>query len=74
MKNNDDTLKVNGTIMKILNGSMFRIETEQGFEVLAMPSGKMRKFNIKLALGDKVEIEMSTYDLTKGRITYRFKN
>lgn len=73
MKNKDDTIVVNGTIMKKLNGSMFRVKTEQGFEVLAMPSGKMRQFNIKLAIGDSVELAMSTYDLTKGRITYRHK-
>ena len=74
MKSSDDIVRLTGTITKKLNGTMFRVMTEHGFEVLAMPNGKMRKFNILLVEGDKVELEMSTYDITKGRITYRHKS
>lgn len=73
MKQKEEMIKTLGTITKCLNGSMYRVQTEQGFEVLALPSGRMRKFNILLAIGDKVEMEISPYDLTKGRITYRHK-
>jgi len=55
-----------------LSNAMFRVELENGHEVVAHISGKMRKFYIKLLPGDKVKMEMSPYDLTKGRITYRY--
>ena len=61
-----------GTIIEALSNAMFRVELENGHEVVAHISGKMRKFYIKLLTGDKVKIEMSPYDLTKGRITYRY--
>lgn len=73
MKNDDTLITAEGKITKILPGSMFRVELDNGFEILGIPSGKMRKFNIRMALGDKVQVEMSAYDLTKGRITYRMK-
>jgi len=61
-----------GTIIEALSNAMFRVELENGHEVTAHISGKMRKFYIKLLPGDKVRMEMSPYDLTKGRITYRY--
>ena len=61
-----------GTIIEALSNAMFRVELENGHEVVAHISGKMRKFYIKLLPGDKVKMEMSPYDLTKGRITYRY--
>ena len=73
MKNADTLITAEGKITKILPGSMFRVELDNGFEILGIPSGKMRKFNIRMALGDKVQVELSAYDLTKGRITYRMK-
>ena len=73
MKKDDTLITAEGKITKILPGSMFRVELDNGFEILGIPSGKMRKFNIRMALGDKVQVEMSAYDLTKGRITYRMK-
>jgi len=53
---------------------MFRVELENGHKVLAYLSGKMRKFYIRIYLGDKVKVEMSPYDLTRGRITYRMRS
>ena len=73
MKSKDSVIEVKGTIKKVLPGLMYAVELENGFEILAHTSGKIRMFNIRLALGDVVTIEMSPYDLTKGRITYRHK-
>ena len=64
-------IELDGTITQALSNAMFRVELENGHEVVAHISGKMRKFYIKLLPGDKVKMEMSPYDLTKGRITYR---
>ena len=65
-------IELDGTITQALSNAMFRVELENGHEVIAHISGKMRKFYIKLLPGDKVKIEMLPYDLTKGRITYRY--
>ena len=65
-------IELDGTIIKALSNAMFRVELENGHIVTAHISGKMRKFYIKLLPGDKVKMEMSPYDLTKGRITYRY--
>ena len=65
-------IELDGTITQALSNAMFRVELENGHEIVAHISGKMRKFYIKLLPGDKVKIEMSPYDLTKGRITYRY--
>ena len=65
-------IELDGTIIQALSNAMFRVELENGHEVVAHISGKMRKFYIKLLPGDKVKMEMSPYDLTKGRITYRY--
>ena len=69
----DDAIEVNGVVVKVLPATMYRVRLENGHEVLAHISGKMRKFFIKIATGDKVTIEISPYDLTKGRIIYRHK-
>ncbi|CAI8238376.1 MAG: translation initiation factor IF-1 [Flavobacteriales bacterium] len=65
-------IELDGTITQALSNAMFRVELENGHEIVAHISGKMRKFYIKLLPGDKVKMEMSPYDLTKGRITYRY--
>ena len=65
-------IELDGTIIKALSNAMFHVELENGHIVIAHISGKMRKFYIKLLPGDKVKMEMSPYDLTKGRITYRY--
>ena len=65
-------IELDGTITQALSNAMFRVELENGHIVTAHISGKMRKFYIKLLPGDKVKLEMSPYDLTKARITYRY--
>ena len=65
-------IELDGTITQALSNAMFRVELENEHIVTAHISGKMRKFYIKLLPGDKVKLEMSPYDLTKGRITYRY--
>ena len=67
-----ENIELDGIIKQALSNAMFRVELENGHEVVAHISGKMRKFYIKLLPGDKVKMEMSPYDLTKGRITYRY--
>jgi len=69
----EDSIEVQGTILETLPNAMFRVELENGQIILAYVSGKMRMHFIKILPGDKVTIELSPYDLTKGRITYRFK-
>ncbi|MBU3662509.1 MAG: translation initiation factor IF-1 [Bacteroidetes bacterium] len=66
-------IKQDGTITESLSNAMFRVQLENGHEVIAHISGKMRMHYIKILPGDKVSIEMSPYDLTKGRIIYRYK-
>ena len=67
------SIELDGTIIEALSNAMFRVELENGHVVLAHISGKMRMHYIKILTGDKVKLEMSPYDLTKGRITYRYK-
>jgi translation initiation factor IF-1 len=69
----EDAIEVQGTILETLPNAMFRVELENGHKVLAHISGKMRMHFIKILPGDKVTVELSPYDLTRGRITYRFK-
>lgn len=69
----EDRIEFEGTVIKALPNAMFRVEIEGGHEVLAYVSGKMRTHFIRILTGDKVKIELSPYDLTKGRITYRLK-
>jgi len=65
-------IELDGKIKQALSNAMFRVELENGHIITAHISGKMRKYYIKLLPGDKVKLEMSPYDLTKGRITYRY--
>jgi len=69
----EDSIEVQGAILETLPNAMFKVELENGQVILAYVSGKMRMHFIKILPGDKVTIELSPYDLTKGRITYRFK-
>ncbi|HKK74431.1 MAG TPA: translation initiation factor IF-1 [Saprospiraceae bacterium] len=66
-------IKQDGTIKEALSNAMFRVELENGHEITATISGKMRMNYIKILPGDKVAVEMSPYDLSRGRITYRYK-
>ncbi|MBI3607301.1 MAG: translation initiation factor IF-1 [Nitrospirae bacterium] len=68
----DDAIEVQGTIVEPLPNAMFRVALENGHRILAHISGKMRMHYIKILPGDKVTVELSPYDLTRGRITYRF--
>jgi len=68
-----DSIKVDGIISEILPNTTFKVKLENGHEVLAHISGKMRMNFIRILQGDKVTVELSPYDLTKGRITYRYK-
>ncbi|HEY4669840.1 MAG TPA: translation initiation factor IF-1 [Tepidiformaceae bacterium] len=68
-----ESLEVEGTVTQALPSTMFRVELGNGHEVLAHISGKMRKHYIKVLPGDRVLVELSPYDLTKGRLTFRFK-
>ncbi len=67
------SIEQDGTIVEALSNAMFRVELENGHIVIAHISGKMRMNYIKILPGDKVRVEMSPYDLTKGRIAYRYK-
>lgn len=69
-----DAIEVMGTVVKVLPATMYNVRLENGHEVLAHISGKMRKHFIRITTGDKVTIEISPYDLTKGRIVYRHKS
>jgi translation initiation factor IF-1 len=71
--NTDKAVEVEGIVKESLPNAMFKVILDNGFEVLAHVSGKMRKFFIRILPGDKVRLELSPYDLTRGRITYRFK-
>ena len=68
-----DAIEVDGTVMEPLPNAMFKVELANGHEVLAHVSGKIRMNFIKILPGDKVTVELSPYDLKRGRITYRFK-
>jgi translation initiation factor IF-1 len=69
-----EKLVLEGTIIEALPNTSFRVRLENGHEVLAYLSGKMRKFYIRVLLGDKVRVELSPYDLERGRIIYRYKS
>jgi translation initiation factor IF-1 len=70
----DDCIEVIGTVTKVLPATMYMVKLENGHELLAHISGKMRKHFIKITTGDKVTVQISPYDLTKGRICYRHKD
>ena len=67
----DDTIEVTGVVLESLPNAMFKVELENKHQILAHVSGKMRKNFIRIVPGDKVKVELSPYDLTKGRITFR---
>ena len=69
----EDVIEVEGTVVEPLPNAMFRVELENGHKVLAHISGKMRMNFIKILSGDRVTVELSAYDLSRGRIIYRFK-
>jgi translation initiation factor IF-1 len=66
-------IKQDGVISEALSNAMFKVELENGHVIIATISGKMRMYYIRILPGDKVQVEMSPYDLTRGRITYRYK-
>lgn len=68
-----DVIEVQGRVLEALPNAMFKVELENGHEVLAHISGKIRMHFIKILAGDRVTVELSPYDLSRGRITYRFK-
>ena len=74
MSTKEDKIVVEGTIVEALPATQFRVRLDTGHEVLAYLSGKMRKYYIRILLGDRVRLELSPYDLSKGRITWRGKN
>ena len=69
----EDSIEVEGTVLEPLPNAMFRVELENGHKILAHISGKMRMHFIRILTGDKVKVQLSPYDLTRGRITYRYK-
>ncbi|MEA3441136.1 MAG: translation initiation factor IF-1 [Chloroflexota bacterium] len=73
MAKEEDKIVVEGVVKEALPGTQFKVELDNGHEVLAYLSGKMRKYYIRILLGDRVRVEMSPYDLDRGRIVYRYK-
>lgn len=69
----EDKIQVEGTVVEALPSTQFRVNLDNGHEVLAYLSGRMRKYYIRILLGDRVRVEISPYDLTRGRIVYRQK-
>ena len=69
----EDLIEVNGVVSELLPNAMFRVKLDNDHMILAHTSGKMRKNRIRVLAGDRVTVEMTPYDLTKGRITFRFK-
>lgn len=72
MSTKNDFIELEGVVEETLPAATFKVKLENGHNITAYLSGKMRMFKIKILPGDKVKVEMSPYDLTKGRITYRF--
>jgi len=70
----DDNIEFEGEVIDTLPNTLFKVRLENGHEIIAHISGKMRKHYIRILTGDKVKVEMTPYDLSKGRITYRGKN
>ncbi len=69
----DDKIRIDGLVIEALPGTQFKVELDNGHEIIAYLAGKMRKYYIRVLLGDRVTIEMSPYDMTRGRIVYRHK-
>ncbi|WP_201532853.1 translation initiation factor IF-1 [Psychrobacter ciconiae] len=74
MAKKDDIIEFEGEVVDTLPNTLFKVRLENGHEIIAHISGKMRKHYIRILTGDKVKVEMTPYDLSKGRITYRGKN
>ena len=72
-KRKKDVIEAKGTVVEALPNAMFRVELDSGHQVLAHISGKMRMYYIRILVGDRVLVELSPYDLTRGRIIYRYK-
>ncbi len=70
----EDLIQIDGVVTKVLPATMYTVRLQNGHEILAHISGKMRKHFIKITTGDRVTVEMSPYDLSKGRITFRHRN
>jgi len=70
----EEVIEMDGVVTEVLRGSRYRVALENGHEVSAYTAGKMRKFRIRVVIGDKVTLQISPYDLTKGRISFRHKN
>jgi translation initiation factor IF-1 len=73
MAKKEEKIEVEGTVIEALPNTQFMVELDNGHQVLAYLSGKMRRYYIRILLGDRVRLEMSPYDLNRGRITYRYK-
>ncbi len=69
----EEKIEVEGTVVEALPNTQFTVELENGHQILAYLSGRMRKRYIRILLGDRVKVEMSSYDLTRGRITWRYR-
>lgn len=74
MSKKEDKVEVEGTVIEALPNTQFMVELENGHKILSYLSGKMRKYYIRIALGDKVKVEMSMYDPSRGRIIYRHRD
>lgn len=74
MAKKDDKIEVEGIVVEALPNTQFLVELENGHRILAYLSGKMRKFYIRILLGDRVKVEMSVYDPSRGRITFRYRD
>ncbi len=74
MPKKEEKIEVEGTVVEALPNTQFKVELDNGHRVLAYLSGKMRKFYIRILLGDRVKVEMSPYDMNRGRIIYRHKD
>ena len=68
----EDIIEIQGSVLETLPNAMFRVQLDNGHTVLAYLSGRLRKYYIRILLGDRVKVELSPYDLTRGRIVYRF--
>jgi translation initiation factor IF-1 len=73
MAKSEEKIETSGVVLEALPSTQFRVRLDNGHEIIAYLSGKMRKYYIRIILGDMVTVEMSPYDLNRGRITYRFK-
>ena len=69
----EEAIEFEGSVFEVLPSAMFRVDLENGHQMLATTAGKMRKFRIRILAGDRVTVEVSPYDLTRGRITFRHK-